>query len=302
MSNKTWHAYPAHLLYESVSRYNTFGSMLDSLENLKADPAITLLRRRFLGYLNDVGVTDDEKQSADLLTSEGVLLKTYPDQLYYRMSSPLVDGLIRTKILRVLYPLTPPGVLPRRNDDSLDIVRILEKAVALFDRQLMADASLTSFKSSGPITVRGRKKRRVPRQSVYDTELMRILSSWLTPFGWKVTGQWHSLNDSNQHKFTDITLTFDDATEKTTVVLELLATGTNNDILSHIKKVPEYAELQSATEAWTIHFTCEDDFTPVEVQGANVLHFVHDLEWKAVVVHGHWKERTEMVKLKNKVL
>jgi len=215
MSNKAWRAYPAHFLYESILRYNTFGSMFDTLENLKADPAITLLRRHFLGYLGDVCVTDDEKPTPDLLTSEGVLLKTDPDQLYYRMSSPLVDGLIRTKLLRALYPLTPPGVLPRRHDDSLDIVRIVEKAVTLFDRQHMADASQTSFKSSGTLTVHGRKKCQVPRESVYDTELMRVLSNWLTLFGWKVTSQWHSLNGLNQH---NITLTFVDAAKKNTVV------------------------------------------------------------------------------------
>ncbi len=274
--------------------------MLDSLESLKADPAITLLRRRFLGYLDDVGVTDDEKASADLLTSEGVLLKPYPDLLYYRMSSPLVDGLIRTKLLCSLYPLTPLGPLLRRNGDPLDIVGILEQAVAVFDGQHMADASRTSFKSSGTITVRGRENFQVPRESVYDTELMRILSNWLTPFGWKVTSQWYSLNGSNPHKFSSITLTFDGAAEKTTIVLELLATGTNNDMVSHKKKVPEYVELQSATEVWMIHFTCQDNFTPIEVDGANVLHFVHDLDWKTVVVH--WKDYTPMPKFKNKVL
>ena len=99
LSIEAWHKYPAQALYETISRYNTFDSMINSLVNLKADPAITLLRRRFLGYLDDVGVTDDERPSADLLTSEGVLLKTNPDQLYYRMSSPLVDGLIRTIII-----------------------------------------------------------------------------------------------------------------------------------------------------------------------------------------------------------
>ena len=40
--------------------------MLDSLENLKANPAITLLRCRFLGYPNDVKVIDSEVASADL--------------------------------------------------------------------------------------------------------------------------------------------------------------------------------------------------------------------------------------------
>lgn len=129
--------------------------MINSLVNLKGGPAITLLRRRFLGYLNDVDLNDNDKASADLLTSEGVLLKPYSDRLCYRMSSPLVDGLIRTKLLPVLYPLTPPDPPLLRGDHSLDVFETLKKAVGLFDGRHMADASQTSFKSSGSITVIG---------------------------------------------------------------------------------------------------------------------------------------------------
>ena len=215
------------------------------------------------------------------------------------MSSPLVDGLIRTKLLRVLYPLTPPGPPLLRDDRSLNVVETLEKAVVLFDGRHMADASRTSSKSSGSIVVDSMKKCQVPRESVYDIELMRILSNWLNPFGWKVTCQWHLLNDSGKHKFTDVTLK--SVTGQT--ILELLATGTHKDLDSHIKKLPAYAKLQSATEAGTIHFTCQDDFTPIEVEGANVLHFVHDLDWKTVVVHGHWKDHTGCNRVvKNKVV
>lgn len=118
ISKEAWYAYPVHELYQFISQYRTLGSTLKSLENRKADPAISLLRRRFLGYLNNVRVNDGEKESADFLTSEGVLVKDHSDQPYYRMSSPLVDGLLRTKLLRVLYPLTPPGPLLLRDNDA----------------------------------------------------------------------------------------------------------------------------------------------------------------------------------------
>ena len=273
--------------------------MINSLVNLKADPAITLLRRRFLGYLNDVDLNDGDKASADFLTSEGVLLKPYSDRLCYRMSSPLVDGLIRTKLLRVLYPLTPPGPPLLRVDRSLDVVETLKKAVALFDGRHMADSRHMSFKSSGSLAVDSMKKCYVPRESVYDTELMRILTNWLTPFGWEVIGQWHLLNDSGKHKFTDVTLK---GITGQTILFELVATGTGKDLDSHIKKVPEYAKLQSATEAWTIHFTCQDNFTPLNVEGANVLHFVHDLDWKSVVVYVPWKDHTGCPRLVEEVV
>lgn len=305
LSNEAWHAYPAHKLYESVSQYNAFGSMLKTLENLKADPAISLLRRYFLGYLNDARVNDSGEDSADILTSEGVLVKNHSDPQCYRMSSPLVD-VLRTKLLHILYPIRPPGPLPLRDNGSLDVVATLEKAVGLFDRQHMADARWTSFKSSGNITVNNMKKRQVPRESVYNTELMRILSNWFIPFDWKVTSQWHMDNESNKHKFSDITLTYEGVTGRTTFVLALLATGTDKDIDSHINKMPVYAKHQSATEAWMIHFTCEDDFAPVEPsldEGINVLHFVHDLDWAKVVVHGYWKDHNGCTQtVKNKVV
>ena len=81
------------------------------------------------------------------------------------MSSPLVDGLIRTKLLRVLYPLTSPGPPPCPNN-SLDVVGTLQKAAALFDEQHMADASQISLGSV--ITVHSMKKWHVPR--VYDSD------------------------------------------------------------------------------------------------------------------------------------
>lgn len=154
----------------------------------------------------------------------------------------------------------------------------------------MADACRTSFKLSDVITVDNMKKRQVPRERVYDTELMRISSNWFTPFEWVVTGQWHMHNESNKHTFSDITLTYKGVA---TLVFVLLATGTNMDIDSHINQVPK---IQSATEAWTIHFTCEDSFAPIEPsldllsKGVNVLHFVHNLDWTKVVVHGYWKD------------
>lgn len=308
MSNEAWRSYSAHNLYESVWQYNAFGSMLKFLKNCKADPAnpvISLLRRRFLGHLNNVKVNNGDKESADFLTSEGVLVKDHSDQLYYRMSSPLVDGLLRTQLLHVSYPLTHLGSPLLRGNNSLDIVETLKKAVGRFDRQHIADAHRTAFKSSGGIAVNKMKQRQVPRESVYDTELMRILSIWFTPFEWEVTSQWHMGNESNEHASSDIVLTHKRVTGRTTIILGLLATGTGEDINSHINKMPEYAKLRSATEAWTIHFTCEDGFAPVEPspdvlsKGVNVLHFVRDLDWTRVVVHGYWKDHngcTQVIK------
>ena len=109
------------------------------------------------------------------------------------------------------------------------------------------------------------------------------------PYDWKVVGQWHFRTELNKHKFADITLTNKGATRNSTILLELVATGTKSDIDSHINKTPEYMRLLSATEAWTV---CQDNFEAAEppLDDVNVLSFVHDLAWTRVVVYGYWKD------------
>ena len=38
----------------------------------------------------------------------------------------------------------------------------------------------------------------VSRESVYDTELYRILLSWLTKYSYEITSQWHILLDADE--------------------------------------------------------------------------------------------------------
>jgi hypothetical protein len=54
--------------------------------------------------------------------------------------------------------------------------------------------------------------------------------------------------------------------------------------------------LLSANEAWVVHFTCERDYRPIwqsDVElssGINVVHFVHDLDFKKVMMSMRWKD------------
>lgn len=135
----------------------------------------------------------------------------------------------------------------------------------------------------------------VPRESVYDTELMRILSNWLSEFYWAVIGQWH-LKDNGSHKYSDIVL----KKGGKTIVLELLATGEPSSVTSHIQKTPGYAALLSANvsanEAWVIRFTRQANYQPIWQSDAdlskniNVVHFAHDLEFTNVVMSARWKD------------
>jgi hypothetical protein len=95
VSYRNWQQFPANELYNEISAYNTFSSMLVSLARPEAAAAVTLLRSSFVGFLNEVELKNDaERDLADFLTSEGVLLKPDPVQHYYCMASPLLDGII----------------------------------------------------------------------------------------------------------------------------------------------------------------------------------------------------------------
>ncbi|KAF8812558.1 hypothetical protein BYT27DRAFT_7087461, partial [Phlegmacium glaucopus] len=284
--NHTWQQFPADWLYNELFAYNTFRAMLDSLSSSNASPAVALLRSYFLGFLGDVEINNGEQEKfVDFLTSEGVLLKPSASNKY-RMASPLIDGLIRTRLIPLLFPLAPRSA-PLCHDDgkSLHILNTLIKSLEFFDKDLICLARFRSYK-----TPMGKP---VPRESIYDTELMRILSNWLQQYGWMVTGQWHLQTDLNKHKFSDIVIKKNDWT----VVLELLATGTPSSIKSHIQKTAEYKELLSANEAWVIHFTCEDNYEPTWqsdaelLSGINVIHFAHSTtDFTNVLMSTHWKD------------
>jgi hypothetical protein len=272
--------------------YNT---LQESLLNPEADGAVHLLRTFFSGSLDELTPTNQDNPLADFLTAEGVLQKRGPNR--FSMASAFVDGFIRTQVLPSKFPSNPSVHLPRQNNsDALHIPDVLIEALKLFDLQLMRSAPSRSFKSSR-VHVNGENGTPVPRESVYDTELMRILFNWSRGFGWTVTGQWHLQLASRRHKYSNIILQRE-GNDKQTIVLELLATGDPALVKSHIETTPEYMALLAADEGWVIHFTCEDNYTSIwqsdaEVsKGLNVVHFSHDLDFKHVRMQAHWRNAT----------
>ncbi len=240
--------------------------MIESLSRAEAS-SVNLLRSRFAGFLGDVTLMDEKaKKDADALTSEGVLLK--PDYTIpcYRMASPLVDGLIRNQLIPARFPNAPSSPPPVQLTGEVDVLGILIESLKFFDKALILRASSCSYKTSR-VKVLG--SRDVPRESVYDTELMRILTNWLFNYDWKVHGQWH-LADGTKHKHSDIVL----KKNARTVVLELLATGEPNSVESHIRRTPEYSALLSANEAWVVHFTRQDDYQPENAIPSDVFVYI----------------------------
>jgi hypothetical protein len=175
------------------------------------------------------------------------------------VASPLIDALIQHKVIPGQFRNAPsiPAKENRRN--VLDIPAILTECLRCVDKELIQSAYYFSYKVS-TVPIQGSSGIHVPRESVYDTELMRILCNWLKTCGWSVFRQRHARTANGKHRYSDIVLEKDGIR----TVLELLATGDANLMKSHIRKTPEYVALHSAVEAWVIHFTCEDPFTPTQ--------------------------------------
>jgi hypothetical protein len=288
-----WRFLPMEDLYDDISGYNTFKSMIHSLRQPKAHDAVCFLRSFFSGYLGEVVVSYADIEIANFLTSEGVLLKPDLKKREYRMASPLIDGLIRTTVIPHKFP-NAPSTVPAFQDsgDSLHVLNVLIECLKFFDKELMRMAPNRSYKSS-TIAISGFPERQVPRESVYDTELMRILTNWLGhEFGWTVTGQYHLVNEDGRHRYSDIIL----RKNAKRIVLELLATGDRSFVRKHINKTPEYMALNRADQAWVIHFTCEKNYNPIwqsKTQlsdGLNVVHLEHNREFTKVRIRAWWMD------------
>jgi hypothetical protein len=211
------------------------------------------------------------------------------------MASPLLDGFIQNTLIPCKFSNSPLSVpLLEDGGEGLHVLNILIESLKFFNKALICLAASRSYKTS-KVKIPSVPDGHIPRESVYDTELMRILSNWLqTRYNWRVTSQWHLQIHMKKHKYSDIVIQRQD---NPTIVLELLATGDTSFVQSHIQKTPEYMALLSINEVWIVHFTCEQDYHPIwksDVEllgGINVVHFAHDLDFTNMVMSARWKDR-----------
>jgi hypothetical protein len=282
LSFASWLDFVINSMQDTIADYNTFRKMITTLKKEEVRPAIELLRSVFLGSFNFVTISNpEEKRLAEFLTAEGVLMRDEMKKNNFRMSSIFVDELIRRQVIPELYKSAPTCAVPKKLDGTLDIIGILKMAVQHFDKEIIYRAFDRSFKTAH-VCVKGQKGILVPQESVYDTELNRILINWIAKqIGSEVTGQWHIVEHctgkKDKHTYSDIVI----KTLKQTIVLELLATATEKELDGHFVKVLDYAEELSANEMWIVHFTCEDYITPYwpsdrKFDKINVVHFFHD--------------------------
>jgi hypothetical protein len=178
----------------------------------------------------------------------------------------------------------------QESTQTVHVLNILLESLKFFDKDLIQMACDHSYKTA-KVPVLDFPRHRVPRESVYDTELVRILTNWLRyRYGWTVTSQWHLLTQDGRNKCSNITLKKGDES----VVPELLATEDRSFVQSRIEKLPEYMAFHSVDQAWVVHFTCECDYDPVwqsqeQLQNRlNVVHFLHNHAFSSVRVRARW--------------
>ncbi|CAG8685961.1 15691_t:CDS:2 [Rhizophagus irregularis] len=291
-----WSKFALSLLQVEILGYSTFNKMIDSLKKEDAKSAVGLLRSKFLGFLDYVQIYDEkERNLIQFLVAESALIRNEKTKNEFKMSSALVDELIRRRVIPEVYMTSPVDAIPKKDDDSLDILKILQNAVQFFDKDIITNAFGRSFKSSRELYVNGLKKKCVPRESVYDTELNRILVNWLVKrAGFEVTGQWHLIEDV-EDAYSDIVIT----TKRQKIVLELLATTTRNELNEHFDRVLKYAKELSADDIWVVNFTCEDGYgvqktknrphwPPDDNDRINVIHFFHDHLFEYVLMNARY--------------
>lgn len=243
-------------LFTKVSLYATFESMVTFVKQERM--AVDFLRQRLLGHLDNfvlVGLT--QMHLARSMAALGVLTPD-GDGWRFKMSSPMIDSLIRREVIPAVFPSAPKGPPPvKPGTDTLDCLVMLREATKLFSKDLIDGASIKSFKMAKGL-VDGSRQRNVPRESVYDSELMRILSTWLpTQDSYMITGQWHTKADTTgKPRYCDIVI----EKNKFKVVLELIASEDAAKMDGHIDRAKEYKDILRATEAWVIHFTREDHY------------------------------------------
>jgi hypothetical protein len=87
----------------------------------------------------------------------------------YKMSSALVDMLIRRQVIPEVYKSSPGNAVPKKHDFSLDILNILQMAVQFFDKVIISSAFDRSYMVADDLYVEGKKVTKFLKK-VYTTQ------------------------------------------------------------------------------------------------------------------------------------
>ncbi|CAG8626895.1 12054_t:CDS:2, partial [Gigaspora margarita] len=222
---------------------------------------------------------------------EGALVPGDNDRTF-KTSLPFVHWIVLQQVIPHVFPTSPKIDVPYHPSmGTLNALEVLKQVICVFDQETIK--SRNSFKLAH-VPVSNANNREVSRESVYDTELYRIMSNWLGRF--TITGQWHLKYRASGHinnKYVDIVILRPDYP---TIALELLATATKKELKEHYEWALLYNNKLLADEAWVVHFTCckdaiSESYWPTESQlqkGLRVVYFWHDPDFIQIRVIAYW--------------
>ncbi|KAG0165203.1 hypothetical protein DFQ28_001499 [Apophysomyces sp. BC1034] len=280
-----------NMLLSRMKKYGTFQKLIDDLigRSEKQVSALARYRTHYLGNPSEVTIEIQPGESGNLeeyLAALGVL---QPEADGFKIASPLMDSFLRQMVIPQAYPTAPDFAPPMKPSGLLDILEVVKSALLLFDKGIIARACALSYKVAF-VPVNNQRNQRVPRESVYDSEMIRICSNWLSRINYQVLGQHHVgrlccdivLRDRDLYSY----------------VLELVVTETVQQIQQHIERTVNYKNSIGAHEGWVIHFTRQDNYLqnphwPAEEileEGIYMMHIWHDENFKDVRLSAKWKD------------
>ncbi|CAG8540179.1 16127_t:CDS:2 [Cetraspora pellucida] len=181
----------------------------------------------------------------------------------------------------------PDMNVPLQANGGVNTLEIIKSAVRVFDQKTIALGSTRSYKCSNHLQVESKCDECVPRESVYDAEMYRILHNWLAKVhGFEITGQWHLKGIGSDgdwhHLFCDLTIKKPD-NPYPEAVLEAVATGSISTLKKHFDRVIKEDSVVS------------DPYWPSEKlqdRGLNVIHFWHDEGFEDIRMSARFRDAT----------
>ena len=195
----------------------------------------------------------------------------------------------------------PDVGVPLQANGSVDVLEVVKSTVRIFNPKTIALGSSRSYKSSNYLLVDSKQNVKVPRESIYDAEMYRILANWLAKVhGYEITGQWHLegvCDDGDYHHFyCDLTIKKAEVPNPVAVI-EVLASGSVPKIEKHFNQVMKYADQLCPEEVWIVHLSREDSvvvdpYWPNQDRELNIVHFWHDESFENVRMSARFRDAT----------
>lgn len=188
---------------------------------------------------------------------------------------------------------------------------MMKLLIPQFNANIIYLGSSRSYKKPQFLKANSTQNVLVPRESVYDAEMYRVLVNWLAySFNIEITGQWHlefvGHDGGYHHSYCDLTLKYPND-ETPFAILELLATASTSNLKKHVDQILSYARQLHPKELWIIHFYQTDNilsepFWPDDSllgKGLGMIHIWHNVDFTNVKLSAKYLFNNEIKIIKD---